>query len=166
VAVNLPPTAHVGDTFEAALTVSADNGQFPPTTVSLHARVIEPRLTFDPPELDFGDVPVGGRIARLVSMRSETAGSFTALLVPSSPELVVQPASPGFNAGMAQSVSLTLEPTTPGERELELTYRVPWSTAAPACSTGTLKVRARAVAPGDAGASDAGDAATETSPPD
>jgi hypothetical protein len=54
-----PITAKAGDTFDAVVTISADDHSFPTGTVNVHAEVGAPSVTVDRPAVDFGDVPVG-----------------------------------------------------------------------------------------------------------
>jgi hypothetical protein len=70
-----PATAVPGDTFDAVVTISAKNGEFPSGTVKVHGVVVTPRLVADPPLVDFGvvELPLWTPPFKDVTLRNDSS---------------------------------------------------------------------------------------------
>jgi hypothetical protein len=70
-----PPTSAVpGDTFDAVVTVSADQDAFPTTTVKVHGEVVAPVVVSDKSMVDFGDVETATLVTQELTFRVDTIG--------------------------------------------------------------------------------------------
>jgi hypothetical protein len=69
-----PATALPGDTFDAVVTISAANGEFPSGTVKVHGVVVTPRFVADPQLVDFGVVEYPSSMPRVkgVTLRNDS----------------------------------------------------------------------------------------------
>lgn len=158
VRIHAPQAANVGDSFDATYTFGFPGGEAPSGKVTVHATVAAPRVTVEPAELDFGDVPEGTRSTRPITIRNALSGFQSIELVGQPvPFLFVQMPYLQVDGTKPLIVDMNLPATPAGTYAATAKWRAPatFGAAPPACSiTGSFQLRARVIPTPDAGALD------------
>lgn len=147
-----------GQTFDAIVTVRADDGSFPDGQVRVHAEIVVPSVVVSAKTIDFGEVPLGATAMHTLSLIapspsvSLTLGNFvnSDFAIDWTPTVAMK-ANPDL-----QIWTVSFTASTPGDHVREITWNAgPIVTGdIPECNaTGTVTVRAHVHAP-DGGAGD------------
>jgi hypothetical protein len=155
-----------GQTFDAVVSVHADDGSFADGTVNVHAEIVAPQITVDTRTIDFGDVPALVQVRRTVNFSAPAQD--VSLVVERGPDLE-------FSVGMALGVDQKVAPSlhswsvmfissTLGDHSTSMTWTAfpaASPSAAAACTwSATIDMHARVVAD-DAGGSDGADGGSD-----
>jgi hypothetical protein len=166
-----PPDQLPGQTFDAVVTVHADDGSFADGTVNVHAEIVAPQITVDTKTIDFGDVRRGVVALHTVTFNAPSQDLSFMIDTGLDTDFRVQ-----ATAGPLQKLEPSLhswdviiQSFVLGDHSTSMTWRafptaLPTATAACTLSA-TIDVHARVVEL-DAGASDGGDGGPADDGPD
>jgi hypothetical protein len=158
-----PPTALPGDTFDAVVTVSSNDGSFAPGAVKVHGVVAAPDFTLTPSDLDFGQVAPDQSASRGVTVIDDSVGPAT--IVP----LAIEGGGAAFGFPMVMrrsarrwTAQVRFAANTPGTYSATWTWQAGASAPAGCLTKKTVTLHATVVGAyggaDDGGASDADDA--------
>jgi hypothetical protein len=162
------PEERPGQTFDGVVTVHAADGSFPDGRVKVHAEIVKPTVTVSPEVLDFGDVPLGSRVMRELSLVTPFADLSLLLTNLPNPDFAfTMLGAPVKNrTPQIQTWEVSFTADTPGDHVHQITWTATPADVVPpvpeCSSTGTITLRAHVLA-ADAAApgGDAGDAGAD-----
>jgi hypothetical protein len=148
-----PSSALPGDTFDAVVTVHADDGSFADGTVNVHAEIVAPSVTVDRTTVDLGDVLAGVPAKQTITFLSPPEANVLPSTHLDAPFNIEQ--GPFMKSQLhITTYVIDFESPVPGDFSASLgftTVLTSTTAAAPACNwTTTIPLHARV--PGDGGA--------------
>jgi hypothetical protein len=155
-----PTTATPGTTFDAVVTVHADDGSFPDGTVALHGEVAVPRLSDSTTDVDFGDVAPGDMAAYALDITIEDDSPVDLVRDPSfveSPFFITRlnPAAGQMIPPRVAHLRVAFQSRVPGDYAASVAFHAQLSgtfSLPPSCTwTQTVTMHARVLGDGGAG---------------